>query len=82
MLGEVHRRAEIRRLVQAVDEAVGHGARDELQVPDARQHHRVHEPRAGDDVSLYGHIINAEFRIQNYMPDRGSGTTSSSRSTI
>ena len=48
MLGEVDRRAEVRRLVHAVDEAVDDRARHELQVPDAREHRGIHEARAGD----------------------------------
>ena len=48
VLGEIDRRAEVRRLVQAVDEAVAHRARDELQVPDACEHHGIHEARAGN----------------------------------
>jgi hypothetical protein len=48
VLGEVHRGAEVRRLVQPVDEAVAHGAGDEVQVPDAREHNRIHETRAGN----------------------------------
>ena len=73
MLGEIDRGAEVRRLVQAVDEAVGDHARHELQVPDAREHRGIHEARAGDDVRL---------SRRHHIPERGSGTTSSSRSTI
>ena len=75
VLGEVDRGAEVRRLVQPVDEAVDDRARHELQVPDAREHNGIHEAGAGDRVNLLtGPTI--------YIPDRGSGTTSSSRSTI
>ena len=47
VLGEVHRRAEVRRAVQAVDEAVDHRARHQLEVADAGEHHRVDEARTG-----------------------------------
>ena len=73
VLGKVDRGPEIRRLVQAVDEPVDDGARHEIQVPDAREHHGIHEPRAGNRVYLYR---------PRYIPDRGRGTASSSRSTI
>ena len=48
VLGEIHRRAEVRRAVDAVDEAVDDRAGDELEVPDAREHHGIDEPGAGD----------------------------------
>ena len=47
VLGEVDRRAEIRRAVQAVDEAVDDGPREQLEVADPREDLRIDEPRAG-----------------------------------
>ena len=44
--------------MQAVDEPVGDGARDELQVPDAREHNGIHEAGARDDVGLYRHLTS------------------------
>ena len=76
MLGEVDRRAEVRRLVQAVDEAVDDRARHELQVPDAREHRGIHEPRAGDGA------LRCPSAALIYIPERGSGTVSSRRSTM
>ncbi len=46
VLGEIDRGSEVRCLVKAVDEAIAHGPRNELQIPDSREHHRIHEPRA------------------------------------
>ena len=48
-------------------------ARDiELEVPDAREHNGIHEPGAGNGVDFDCH----------HIPDRGSGTDSSRRSTM
>src|SRR5581483_5462296 len=74
MLGEVDRGAEVRRLVQPVDEAVAHRARHQIEVADAREDHRIHEARAGDG----GWRVAAE---QTHIPLRGSGTACSRRST-
>ena len=52
VLGEVDRRAEERRAVQAVDEAVDDGPREQLEVADPREDLRIDEPRAGDRVLL------------------------------
>ena len=80
MLGEINRRAEVRRLVQAVDEAVAHRSGHEVQVPDTREHNGIHEARAGNG----GRRVCAQQNsspIPSYMPERGSGTAASSRST-
>ena len=74
MLGEVDGGAEVRRLVQPVDEAVDDRARDELQVPDAREHNGIHEAGAGDGVDLCPANV--------YIPSAAAAPTSSSRSTI
>ena len=52
VFGEIYRRAEVRGLVQPVDEPVHNGARHELQVPDAVEHHRIQEPRAGGGMDF------------------------------
>ncbi len=51
VLGEVDRRAEVRRAVQAVDEAVDDRARQQLEVADPREDLRIDEPRAGNRVA-------------------------------
>ena len=56
VLRKVDRGAEIRRLVQPVDEPVHDRARHEIQVPDAREHNGIHEPGAGNRVNLYRHV--------------------------
>ena len=48
VLGKIHRRAEVRRAVNAVDEPVDDGARDQLEVADAREDDRINEPGAGN----------------------------------
>ena len=48
MLGEVDRRAEVRRAVQAVDEAFDDGPRQQLEVADPREDLRIDESGAGD----------------------------------
>jgi hypothetical protein len=48
MLGEVDRGAKVRRAVQAVDQAVDHPAREQLEILDPRQHLRIDEARAGN----------------------------------
>ena len=48
VLGKIDRRAEVRRAVNAVDEAVDDRARHQLEIPDAREHHGIDEPGAGD----------------------------------
>ena len=52
VLGEVDRRAEVRRAVQPVDEAVDDRPRQQIQVADPREHLRVDEPGAGDGAPL------------------------------
>ena len=47
MLGEIHRRAEVRRPVQPVDEPVDDRLREQLEVADAREDLRVDETGAG-----------------------------------
>jgi len=47
VLGEIDRGAEERRAVQAVDEAVHHGAGEQIEVADAGEDQRIHEPRPG-----------------------------------
>ena len=59
MLGEIHRRAEVRRAVDAVDEPVDDCARDELEVADAREHHRIDETGTGDGGVIHA-ILNAD----------------------
>ena len=46
VLGEVDRRAEVRRAMQAVDEAVDDRAREQFEVADPRENLRIDEPRA------------------------------------
>jgi hypothetical protein len=48
MLGEIHRRAEVRRAVHSVDEAVDDVPRHQLEIPDAREHDRIDEACAGN----------------------------------
>ena len=60
MLGEVDRRAEVRRPMQAVDEPVDDRAREQLEVLDARQDLGVDEPCAGNDVGF--HDVQAKGR--------------------
>ena len=48
VLGEIDRRAEVRRAVQPVDESVDHGLREQLEIADAREDLRVDEPGAGE----------------------------------
>jgi hypothetical protein len=48
MFREVDRRAEVRRAVHAVDEALHHVARDQLEVADPRQDCRIDEASAGE----------------------------------
>ena len=48
VLGEVDRRAEKRRAMQAVDEPVDDVAGEQLEVADAREHLRVDETGAGN----------------------------------
>jgi hypothetical protein len=52
VFGEVDGRAEERRAVQAVDEAVDDGPREQLEAADARQDLRVDESGAGDCGTL------------------------------
>jgi len=47
MFGKIDRHAQHRRTVQTADEAVHHAARDQLQVVDAGQHHRIDEALPG-----------------------------------
>ena len=79
MLGEVDRRAEIRRAVQAVDEAVDDRAREQLEVLDPREDLRIDEPRAGNDVGFH-RLARLALALSHasafgYMPDFGSGTS-------
>jgi hypothetical protein len=46
VLGEVDRRTEERRAVQAVDEPVDDAPREQLEVADAGEDLRIHEPRS------------------------------------
>ena len=83
VLGEVDRRAEERRAVQAVDEALDDGAREQLEVADPREDLRVDEPAPGIDVLLIAlrtSLRALAFRV--YMPDFGIGTAVSSSSMI
>ena len=48
VLGEIDRRAEVRRAVNAVDEPVDHGARHQLEIANAREDGRINEPGAGN----------------------------------
>ena len=57
VLGEVDRRAEERRAVQAVDEAFDDVARHELEVADAHQHLGVDELGAGDGFACTHRVI-------------------------
>ncbi len=61
MLGEIHRRAEVRRAVQPVDEPVDDGLGEQLEIADAREDLRVDEPGAGKGMLF--HIICNEKRI-------------------
>ena len=72
MLGEVDRRAEERRAMQAVDEPVDDRPRDELQVADACEHLRIDEPRSRDGFGLHRAFVR--FRPPAYMPEAGTGT--------
>ena len=85
MLGEIDRRAEERCAVQAVDEAVDDGARQQLQVADPREDLRIDKPRAGHFRSAIvghcGHPCDCAGDF-SYMPDAGTGTRSSNSSTI
>ena len=56
MLGEIHRRAEVRRAVQPVDEAVDDGLREQLEIADAREDLRVDEPGAGERM-LFHYLV-------------------------
>ena len=72
MLGEVDRRAEVRRPVQAVDEAIDDRPREQLEVLDAREDLRVDEPGAGNErafpcVRRTG--LRTETRLSAYIPD-------------
>jgi hypothetical protein len=58
VLGEVDRRAEVRRPVQAVDEAFDDVARQQLEVADPREDLRVDESCAGKGLLL--HMITVE----------------------
>ena len=53
MLGEVDRRAEVRRSVHTVDEAVDDRAGDQFEVAHACEDHGVHEPRTRKSPRLY-----------------------------
>src|SRR5439155_15282254 len=57
MLGEIDRRAEIRRAMEAVDEAVHHGARQQVEAPDPRQDFRIDEPRTGNRSASRFHSV-------------------------
>jgi hypothetical protein len=48
MLGKVHRRAEERRAVQPVDQAVDHIPGNKLQVANLGEDDGIDEPRAGN----------------------------------
>jgi hypothetical protein len=80
--------------VQAVDQTVNDISGHELEIADLRQHGGIDEARAGNWAGL-SHIAircslfaNREFvcrlpiaGCRHYIPDRGAGTASSSRST-
>ena len=76
MLGEIHRHAEHRRLVEAADETVDDTARNQLQVVDAGQHHRV------DEALSWKLFFRGRHDAPLYMPEAGTGTASSRRSMI
>src|SRR6185312_8674177 len=46
MLGEIHRRAQMRRAMQTVDESLDDGAREQLEVPDPRENRGIEKRRA------------------------------------
>ena len=82
MLGEIDRRAEIRRAVQAVDEPVHDRPREQLEILDARKDLRIDEPRAGNDVRFHDWFAALALvpSAASYIPDLGSGTRLSSSS--
>src|SRR5262249_55415842 len=64
VLGEVDRRAEVRRAMQAVDEAVDDRAREQLEILDPRKDLGIDEPRAGNDVGFHVNYVKLEVRGQ------------------
>jgi hypothetical protein len=48
VLGEIDRRAEVRRPVQPVDEPVNYGLREQFEVPNPREDLGIDETRAGE----------------------------------
>ena len=74
VLGEVDGHAQVRRLVQAVDEPLDHEPRGQLEAADPGQHLRIDEPGAGRRGGSVGR--------HGYICETGVGTTSMSWSMI
>ena len=74
MLGEVHAEAEVRRPVQAGQEAVDDRLREQLQVPDPAEDGRVEE--LGASCGRPG--TKGRQALRPYMPEEGTGARSSS----
>ncbi len=70
VLGEVDRRAEVRRPVHAVDEPVDDIPRHQLEVADARQHDGIDEPRAGNRRDL-NMIVSTASSVNRRVRRRG-----------
>ena len=47
MLGEVGRRPQVRRTMQAVDESFDDGPREQLEIPDLRENGRIDKLESG-----------------------------------
>ena len=56
MLGEIHRRAEVRRTVQAVDDALDDDARHKPEIADSRQDGGI------DESSRSGRLEGSHLR--------------------
>src|SRR5205814_2247245 len=79
VLGEIHRRPEMRRAVQPVDDSLGHEARDELEIADPCEHGRIDQSSVGS--GLEGSHRRGALCVEcDYIPERGTGTCLSSSS--
>jgi hypothetical protein len=69
MLREVHRRAEVGRAMQTVDESFHHGSGQQLEAVDLRQRLGIDEGRPHRWVAR-----PADVHLFSYIPERGVGT--------